>query len=140
MEMSRRNRPFIRSYRSSELIEGSGIVSNTNHSRGATMVKAEQATEPFSANDRGVKFGRLVERFDQLVLQALMVSFRVVMREILGNRVSQLRLIEKDHSVQALVFDAAASSLGKAAIITRTCRRIVRDGRVRDRNDLLANA
>ena len=41
------------------------------------MVIAEQATESFSANDRAVKFERSVERFDQLVVQALTDSFRM---------------------------------------------------------------
>ncbi len=120
MEMSRRNRSFIRSWRSSELIEGSGNVSNTNQSRGAAMVITEQATQSRAANDSAFGIGRFVERFNELVIQTLMVSFRVIVGKIFANCVSQLRLIEKDHSVQALGFNTSHKPFDVRVEVRRT--------------------
>ena len=75
--------------------------------RGAAMVKIQHAAEALTADNRTGRHSEVIGWIDDLVFQALMVSFRVVMREIFSDRVSQLCLIEKDHSVETLRFDTS---------------------------------
>ncbi len=75
--------------------------------RGAAMVKIQHAAEALTADNRTRRHAEVIGWIDDLIFQPLMVSFPVIMREIFSDRVSQLCLVEKDHSRQTLVFDTA---------------------------------
>lgn len=71
------------------------------------MIIPKHPTEPFAASDIAFRIGGFVDRFDQLIVETLMVSLRVIVGEIFADRVSQLLLIEKDHPIQALGFNTS---------------------------------
>ena len=76
------------------------------------MVIVEHSTEPLSSmhrlrwrDDRGGP--------QELVCEALMIAFGMVVRHELGDRVLKRGRSEEDHSVQALGFYGAHKALGE---------------------------
>ncbi len=78
--------------------------------RAAAMIKVQHTAEALTADDRARRNSELVGGINDLVFEPLMISFAVIMHDIRADRVSQLLLAEKDHSVQALGFNTSHES------------------------------
>ena len=61
---------------------------------------------------------------DQFVLKALVVSLTVVMLDVLGDRPSEMAFTERNHAVEALVFDRADEALRVGVRVGRPKRRL----------------
>jgi hypothetical protein len=78
--------------------------------RSGAMVVPQYATKPFTANDLAGRLSDAVVRLDDLVVQRLMVSLRVIMLQKLPNCVAKHVLSEEDQSRKAFVLDALHES------------------------------
>ncbi len=107
IEMIRQKQTFSRGSRSRERIDESREHSIGSRLGGAAMIKVQHAAEALTADDGAGDHTEVFGGIDDLVIQTLMVSFPVIMRKIPANCISQLRLAEKDHSIQALGFNAS---------------------------------
>jgi len=70
--------------------------------------------------------------FDQLVRKALMIPLTVVMLDVLGDRPAEMTVAERDHPIEALVFDRAHEPFGIGIRIRRLKRRLDDAWKVRD--------
>ncbi|MBP87226.1 MAG: hypothetical protein CMJ64_10980 [Planctomycetaceae bacterium] len=68
------------------------------------IVVLQQTTELFVALDRACRLSTFVSRVDDLVVQPLMVSLAVVVRQELSDGISQRMLAEQNQPLQALGF------------------------------------
>ena len=71
------------------------------------MVVAQQSTESFATDDIAIGPTDSIVRFEEIVAQALVVPFVMIMRQVLVNRVSQRSLAEEDHLFETLGFQRA---------------------------------
>ncbi len=69
------------------------------------MVIGEQAAQSFAASHVPVETAHALVRFDQRVLQPLMISLSMIMRSEFGDGPAKRLLTEEDHPIQALAFD-----------------------------------
>ena len=70
--------------------------------RSGAVVVLQDATEPFTTFDLASNRAGFLTWLNDLVVEPLMISFLVIMRQEFGAGVSQQPLTEKDHSVEAL--------------------------------------
>jgi hypothetical protein len=75
------------------------------------MIVPEDATEPLETLDATGTLAHIVLGSDQPVVQALVVSFPVVVNHVFAKGSMQGRLPEKDHSFQALLLDGTDDPL-----------------------------
>jgi hypothetical protein len=75
------------------------------------LVEAQESAEARSSHDATVGVGRRGTRLDEGVVEALMVSFEMIVRGVLGEDVSEVSLAEGDHAAQALGLDGEDESL-----------------------------
>ena len=68
------------------------------------MVVAKQSTETIAAMDAAGRIADLVTRVDQLVFQTLMIAFLVIVRSEFGKCLTQGRLTEEYHAIDAFRF------------------------------------
>ena len=73
-------------------------------SRGAAVIIAQQAAEPFAAIEDALRASDFVSRFDQLVVETLMMAFVVIVSRELAQGVAQRPITEGDHAVQTFGF------------------------------------
>ena len=69
------------------------------------MVVSQDPTQPFIAHNFTIYLTNAFSWFDQLVGQALMIPFPVVMDEERGCRSSEGVFAEEDHSIERFGFD-----------------------------------
>jgi hypothetical protein len=81
-----------------EVLWGSGTKSG-----GLTVVISQHATESLAALDLTGSAGHFIARFDQPVVEPLVVSLFVIMDEEFTNGVPQSHFTEENHSVQTFV-------------------------------------
>jgi hypothetical protein len=80
----------------------SGAEYRVNSGR-ATVVVLQHAAETLVARDLAVSAGHFIARFDQPVVEPLVVSLFVIMDEEFTNGVPQSHFTEENHSVQTFV-------------------------------------
>jgi hypothetical protein len=99
---------------SRELKDQDAVLSENSsalHSRGLPVIVLEQPTEPFSTLD-GPDSGQGRElRPENLVAQALVVAFMMVMQNELPDSVPQAGLLHKHHPVKTTLLDCPDKSL-----------------------------
>ncbi len=71
------------------------------------MVVFQQPTQSFATLDRAINLADFVTRFDDLVVQPLMISLGMKMFEVCVDSPTQRLLAEKDHSGKAFVFETS---------------------------------
>ena len=81
--------------------------------RCVAVVVLEHSSEAFVALDLTIRKSDFITWFDDLVIDALMIAFGVVVLGILGDHMSQPLLAEDDHVVQALGLDGSYEPLGE---------------------------
>jgi hypothetical protein len=72
---------------------------------------------------------RLAWRIDQLVTKSLVVSFAMVVCDEVGERLSKVAFTERDHAIQAFLFDRADEPLRMSVAVW--CPEVVGDQPVR---------
>ena len=78
--------------------------------RDVTEVVLEQTTETFAAFDVTCEVCDFFIRFDQLIVDSLMIPFRMVVSDVFLKRSFERMLTEKDHLFQALRLQASHES------------------------------
>jgi hypothetical protein len=95
---------------------GNGPVPRTPRAESTSswspVVEAEETTESLAPLDRSIEPLRAVVWVDELVVEALVVPFGVVVSDELAQRAVQHVLAEEDQSVETLTLDAADETLG----------------------------
>jgi hypothetical protein len=74
------------------------------------MIEVEKPGQPLSAS-HGASAARRRDANDQFVIKSLMVSFVMVVIDILTDRASQVAFAQRDQSVQALELDGPDEAL-----------------------------
>ncbi len=73
---------------------------------GPPMVETQHAAEPLLAANRPISSARVRRAWsDELILQALMIPFEVVVFDILVNHVAKVPLADDDHPIETLRLD-----------------------------------
>jgi len=75
------------------------------------MVVPQPSTKPLAAFDLAVSLTDFVSRFNNPVVQGLVIAFLMVMGEISGEGLSQWRLTKENHSRQTLFLDGSHETL-----------------------------
>ena len=96
------------------------------------MIKSEQTSESAAASYRRAGASMPCNRPQQVVVNALAIPLAVIVRHILSDRISELRLAEEYHSTQAFFFDGAHESIGVCVQIRSAWRQM-------DSSNTLAN-
>jgi hypothetical protein len=91
--------------------------------RSGAVVVPQHATKPFTANDLAGRLSDAIVRLDDLVVQRLMVSLRVIMLQELVNCVAKHVLAEEDQSRKAFVLDTLHESFNVRIQIGRPWRK-----------------
>ena len=81
------------------------------------MVVVEQPAEAFLAKNAGVRVRGLWSTIDQEVLEALMISFPMIVLDELGDHVPKMSLSERDDPVEALDLDRKDEPLSEGVEI-----------------------
>src|SRR5207237_9588193 len=85
------------------------------------IVVAEKTTEALTAPD---PFGAMLvaSTIDEIVPEALVIAFAMIVEDVLGKRVTQVPLTERNETVQALFLDRANKPLRIRVAIWRANR------------------
>ena len=75
------------------------------------MVVLQKPTKPFTAWNVAISLPIFLPGFDELVAQALVISFAMIVEQELADSISQRSLTEKDESMEALLLQAQMEPL-----------------------------
>ena len=91
-------------------------------SRGGTMVILQQSSKPLTRQHATVVDGRVCDGHDQLIAQALMIAFAMIVLDELGDGSPERRFTEENHPVQAGFLDRPNEALRVCVEIRGTGR------------------
>ena len=87
--------------------------------RSSAMVEAQHPTEPLGTFDGAEwRFGAF-DRFDQPIVDPLVIPLPMIMSGVLASDLSQRSFSEEDHSTEALILDRSDESLGVGVQVGR---------------------
>ncbi len=86
------------------------------------MVKAQHSAEPLGAPYRTRRRFGVVTRFDQPIIDPLVIPLPMIMSGVLASGPSQRPFAEEDHPIETLILDRPDESLGVGVQVGRTIR------------------
>ena len=121
------NRPNLDSLRSKKAANVDGKTGD-RPSRCVAIVIVKQTAQSLTALNIAGRCANFLPCFEDGVVQALMISFLVIMKKVLANSAAQRFLSEKDHLHETLGFDTSHKSLDVGVQIRALWRKPYRFG------------